>query len=136
VLDRGEAAQRRREADGAPGFALLVLDLDRFKVVNDTHGHPAGDRLLRAVAAACATRVRPGDTLARIGGDEFAVIAPGAGVEGAERLSAELREAVRAAGGEATLAWAVCPEDGTDGQMLLRTADRRLYADKAAAAGR
>jgi diguanylate cyclase (GGDEF)-like protein len=130
VLARGEAGQGRRESDDLPAFALLVLDLDRFKVVNDTHGHPAGDRLLRAVAAACANRVRPSDTLARIGGDEFAVVAPGAGVAGAERLADELRAAVRTAGAEATVAWAVHPDDGTDGETLLRTADRRLYLGK------
>jgi diguanylate cyclase (GGDEF)-like protein len=132
VAARGEAEHGRRATDDRPGFALLVFDLNRFKTVNDTHGHPAGDRLLRAVAANCTAIVRPGDTLARIGGDEFAVIAPEAGVRGARRLADELLVAVRRAGIEATVAWAVHPDDGSDGDELLRTADRRLYAGKAA----
>jgi len=134
VAVRGEAAHGRRDADVRAGFALLVFDLDRFKLVNDTQGHPAGDRLLRTVAANCAAIVRPGDTLARIGGDEFALIAPGAGIDGAERLADELLAAVRDAGAEATVAWAVHPVDGADGDALLRAADRRLYEGKAALA--
>lgn len=132
VAARGEAGLHRRAADERPGFALLVFDLDRFKRINDTEGHPAGDRLLRTVAANCGAIVRPGDTLARIGGDEFAVIAPDAGTEGACRLGGELLDAVRRAGIEATVAWAVHPDDGADGDALLRTADRRLYEGKAA----
>jgi diguanylate cyclase (GGDEF)-like protein len=130
VAASGEADTGRRAADDRPGFALLLFDLDRFKDVNDTLGHPAGDRLLRAVAAACGTRMRPGDTFARVGGDEFAIIAPEAGASGAERLARELGYAARAVGAQATVAWALHPEDGTDGDTLLRTADRRLYAAK------
>ncbi|MCW2992066.1 MAG: hypothetical protein JWM73_2660 [Solirubrobacterales bacterium] len=131
VAARGGSVHGRRDDDERPGFALLVFDLNRFKLVNDTKGHPAGDRLLRCVAANCAAIVREGDTLARIGGDEFAVIAPGAGEGGATRLAAELLEAVRSAGIEATVAWAVHPADGRDGESLLRAADRRLYEGKA-----
>ncbi|MFL5846801.1 MAG: GGDEF domain-containing protein [Solirubrobacteraceae bacterium] len=131
VAARGTAGEGRRDGDERPGFALLLFDLDRFKLVNDTKGHPAGDRLLRAVAATCAAVVREGDTLARIGGDEFAVIAPGAGVRGAERLAGELLDAVRRAGIDATVAWAVHPDDGATGEELLRAADRRLYDGKA-----
>lgn len=132
VAARGEAEHGRRDADERPGFALIVFDLNRFKRVNDTQGHPAGDRLLRTVAANGTAIVRPGDTLARIGGDEFALIAPDAGVEGARRLAEELLVAVRSAGIEATVAWAVQPDDGSDGDALLRMADRRLYEGKAA----
>jgi diguanylate cyclase (GGDEF)-like protein len=131
VAAAGDPAAGRRGAD-ARSFAIVLFDLDRFKLVNDTYGHPAGDRLLRAVAAACAAIVRPGDTLARIGGDEFAVIAPTAGEDGARRLAEELGRAVRSAGAEATVAWAVHPADGEDGDALLRIADRRLYERKAA----
>jgi len=136
VAARGEAGHGRREADDRPGFALLVFDLDHFKRVNDTQGHPAGDRLLRTVAANCAEIARPGDTLARIGGDEFALIAPDAGIDGARRLAEELHAAVRRSGAEATVSWAVHPQDGADGDALLRTADRRLYEGKAALARR
>ena len=60
-------------------YALVLFDLDDFKSINDEHGHPTGDIVLRAVAHAAQRAVRKGDCLARIGGDEFAVIAPGAG---------------------------------------------------------
>ena len=127
----GDADSARRDADERPSFALLLLDLDRFKLVNDTLGHPAGDRLLREVAARCAARVRPADTLARIGGDEFALIAPGAGADGARRMADDLVGAVREAGAEVTVAWALHPFDGQDESSLLRVADRRLYEGKA-----
>ena len=132
VAADGDAARGRRAADARPGCALVIFDLNRFKLVNDTYGHPAGDRLLRVVAATCAGRIRPGDTLARIGGDEFAVVAPGAGESGAARLAEELHEAAMLAGAEATVAWAVHPADGGDPDALLRIADRRLYDRKAA----
>lgn len=120
----------RRSADEGPGFALVLIDLDDFKDVNDTHGHLAGDQLLRSVAAHASAVVRPTDTLARIGGDEFAVVAPGAGVDGAQRLVLALEDAVADAGAKASVAYAVHPADGDEGEELLRVADRRLYASK------
>jgi diguanylate cyclase (GGDEF)-like protein len=117
--------------DVAPGMAIVLFDLDGFKGVNDTRGHAAGDELLRTVAAHCHAVIRPTDTLARIGGDEFALLAPGAGEFGARRLAEALAEAVRHAGAAATVAWAVHPVDGADEDELLRTADRRLYEGKA-----
>jgi len=70
---RSEMARRRR--DSGTG-ALLMIDLDHFKEVNDTHGHPAGDRLIEEVAQVLRRRARGGDILARLGGDEFAVVLP------------------------------------------------------------
>jgi diguanylate cyclase (GGDEF)-like protein len=128
---RGEIDRGRRMIDEHPGCVLLLIDLDDFKLVNDSRGHAAGDDLLQAVAAHCAEVIRPGDTLARIGGDEFALVAPGAGHPGAERLAAALDSAIERAGGRATIAWAVHPADGTTAEPLLRAADRRLYAGKA-----
>lgn len=68
------AAAMRASAGGAPGFALVLLDIDGFKAVNDRHGHPAGDALLQAIAARLRLNLRQGDTVARLGGDEFALI--------------------------------------------------------------
>jgi diguanylate cyclase (GGDEF)-like protein len=131
IAARGDAERGRRSADAEDACAVIVVDLDGFKVVNDTKGHAAGDELLRAVADGCAEAVRPADTLARIGGDEFAVVAPAAGAAGAERLTEALETAVDLTGARATIAWAVHGTDGTRADDLLRVADRRLYARKA-----
>jgi diguanylate cyclase (GGDEF)-like protein len=71
--DRLQGAMRRA-AEGGPGFALVLLDIDGFKAVNDRHGHPAGDALLQVIAARLRLNLRQGDTVARLGGDEFALI--------------------------------------------------------------
>jgi len=138
VVRTGEIAGNR---DAAPS-ALVFVDLDRFKDVNDYHGHPAGDRVLRAVAERCAGVVRPGDTVARIGGDEFAVVAPRAGREGAERMAQALEVAVAdvapAPGAEpigVTVSFALLGEDGRNAAELLRAADRRLHDAKRARGG-
>ena len=117
--------------------ALVVFDFDGFKAINDTHGHPVGDAVLRAVAEACEDVVREGDCLARIGGDEFALVAPGAGAAGVERIIAALGEAVDDAlmpegvdSVSATFAWAVAPYDTTDPVELFRLADARLLERK------
>jgi diguanylate cyclase (GGDEF)-like protein len=121
-------------------YALVLFDLDDFKSINDERGHPTGDIVLRAVAHAAQRAVRKGDCLARIGGDEFAVIAPGAEQDGAERLVAALAAEIEASpmpdGLDAvgvTFAWAVAPLDGEDGDGLLSRADQRLLARKRAA---
>jgi len=75
--ERLNAAVERQRADPRQRFAVMVLDLDRFKSVNDNLGHPAGDQLLKAAAARISTSVRPGDLVARLGGDEFAVLFEG-----------------------------------------------------------
>jgi diguanylate cyclase (GGDEF)-like protein len=86
-LDRLERARTEERREG--GFALLFLDLDNFKLVNDTLGHAAGDRLLIEVARRLRTCVRPGDTVARLGGDEFTVLVHGQSDEAEARRIAE-----------------------------------------------
>ena len=88
------AAMARSRRDGTTG-ALLMLDLDRFKQVNDSHGHPAGDRVIKQVAKTLRRRTRASDSLARLGGDEFAVILPRCSSQeallAAEAIAAEIR---------------------------------------------
>jgi diguanylate cyclase (GGDEF)-like protein len=122
----------RRSADESP-LALLILDLDDFKGVNDQHGHQVGDSVLCAAAARAGAILRSTDTLTRIGGDEFAVIAPGAHGEGARRMAEAIRTAVgvhepgsREPAPSASIGWAVFPEDGEDFETLMRSADERM----------
>jgi len=86
-----QVARSRRYGEPA---ALLILDLDGFKVINDTHGHKAGDRALQAVCAALRTRLRQTDMIARMGGDEFAVLLPYANASHAARVAEDLRRVV------------------------------------------
>jgi diguanylate cyclase (GGDEF)-like protein len=133
-----DAALARAMRDGADARAALVLfDFDGFKAINDAHGHPAGDAVLRAVSAVCRAAVREGDCLARLGGDEFALVAPGAGAAAAERIVTALRAAIASAempagvrGITATFGTAIAPDDGSDGDALVRRADERLLRSK------
>jgi diguanylate cyclase (GGDEF)-like protein len=123
----------------AEGLAVLYLDLDGFKLVNDTRGHDGGDKLLAAVAARLRANVRERDVLARIGGDEFAIIYPAPGqpngaVEFARRLLAAF-EVPFDIDGQAIVASlsigiALFPLDGTTPDVLQRHADTALYAAK------
>jgi diguanylate cyclase (GGDEF)-like protein len=122
----------RRDGDESP-LALLILDLDDFKGVNDHHGHQVGDAVLCRAAERAHTMLRSTDTLARIGGDEFAVIAPGAHGEGARRMAEAIRTAVgvrepgsKAPTPSASIGWAIFPEDGEDFETLMRVADERM----------
>ena len=119
-----ELARARRT--GAE-LGLVLLDLDHFKVVNDTQGHQAGDELLRRVGATLAGVLREHDALGRVGGDEFAVLVPSGEADAAlTRLRACLAEVAAASAGAATF-----PHDGADYATLYRTADARLYEGKA-----
>jgi diguanylate cyclase (GGDEF)-like protein len=118
---------------------FLLLDLDRFKEVNDTLGHPAGDKLLQAVAHRLAHSVRPGDLVARLGGDEFAVLLPvirsaGTAREIAARLRAALAEPLRLDGItldiEASVGIATYPADATEVEQLMQRADVAMYLAK------
>ena len=118
--------------------AFLVVDLERFSHVNDTHGHKTGDRVLAQVANAFQRSMRASDTFFRVGGDEFVLILPNAGAEAAraaaERCVRALREdpeLVRFAV-SANVGWAVFPTDGDTVEDLLETGDRRMYVAKTA----
>jgi len=133
-LDR-ELARARREH--AP-LAVLVCDLDGFKQVNDRYGHLEGNRLLKALAAAMKDACREYDYVARMGGDEFVVVLPGAGAEEAHVTAARLAGIARAVGrtfyGDEVLSLSVgqslYPEDGSDAEQLLAEADRRMFRRK------
>jgi diguanylate cyclase (GGDEF)-like protein/PAS domain S-box-containing protein len=125
-------------------LAVACIDLDRFKLVNDTLGHDAGDRLLCDVAARLALAARHSDTIARMGGDEFMAILPGiADPTQAEAAARRILEALRAAfaldGQEVRVAASVgmtlCPRDGQDVGTLMRNADRAMYRAKQAGDG-
>ena len=127
------------------GFALHCIDLDRFKEVNDTHGHPAGDALLKAVSRRLEATVRHGDIVARLGGDEFAVVQQGAEHQTAAaalagRIIAAVSEPVQIQGHRvevgATIGIAMAPADGHDPDDLLKCADMALYRSKAEGRGR
>jgi diguanylate cyclase (GGDEF)-like protein len=138
LFDRaGEAVAEAARTGSKTGF--LLLDLDRFKEVNDTLGHSLGDGLLQAVAYRLARSVRPGDVVARLGGDEFAVLLPAvratsAAREVAARLRAALAEAVRLEGMSfeisASVGIALYPDDADSVEQLLQHADVAMYLAK------
>jgi diguanylate cyclase (GGDEF)-like protein len=130
-----------RAADGA---ALVLIDLDRFKEINDSLGHDAGDEVLKDVAARLRHALRDGDMLARLGGDEFAILFPSVPDAAlAERIawkiSEQLNEPFTVQGIKldiaASMGIALAPDHGDDIQMLMRRADVAMYAAKHAHAG-
>ncbi|EJW12428.1 diguanylate cyclase/phosphodiesterase (GGDEF & EAL domains) with PAS/PAC sensor(s) [Rhodovulum sp. PH10] len=133
-----EAAIRTAEHEGRR-FAVMFLDLDRFKFVNDTLGHAAGDRLLGVIAGRLAGCVEEGDVVSRLGGDEFVILlrdtgdAAGAGAV-ARRILSTVVEPVVVQGQEcrvaASIGVAFFPDDGADEQTLTRNADAAMYLAK------
>jgi diguanylate cyclase (GGDEF)-like protein len=115
-------------ARGHEPVAVAVLDLDRFKTYNDEHGHPAGDRLLKAVAAAWQAELRPGDVLSRYGGEEFAVLMRGCRLEAAVEVVDRLRLAMPA--GRSCSAGVALWDGAESPDVLLQRADRALYRAK------
>jgi diguanylate cyclase (GGDEF)-like protein len=128
--ETGRHARRSRE------FALLTLDLDQFKVINETNGHLVGDALLAIVGSLLDVKVRNEDGVYRQGGDEFSVIAPETGREEAEMLSRRIERALRGIRSgdvrvSASIGTAVFPHDGSDPAELLDAADLDLRSRKA-----
>jgi len=138
LADRLEQAIEEGRRDNRP-VGVLLLDLDEFKLINDSLGHGAGDQLLEQVAARLRGCLRGGDTVARLGGDEFVVIVRLSDEDSrcdnvAERLLASLQEKVRVAGREVTarpsIGISLFPQDGGTTEALLQAADTAMYAAK------
>lgn len=127
-----EARQRNQR------MAVLFLDLDRFKFINDTFGHTLGDHVLQQIAHRLETIIRKSDMVARVGGDEFTLLLPDASAEEAvgvaERVLQRVREPQEILGRQlhitASLGITVFPEDGQDAEALLRNADIAMYKAK------
>jgi diguanylate cyclase (GGDEF)-like protein/PAS domain S-box-containing protein len=135
----GAVARARREERR---FALLFIDLDGFKAVNDRYGHDAGDYLLFETARRLRAAIRDSDTAGRMGGDEFTVLLENISkaddaVAVAEKIHASLTEIATIPAGAsvkvgASIGIAVFPDDGTDGESVLKAADSAMYAIKLA----
>ena len=127
-----------RARRGARPVSLLMVDIDRFKSINDTHGHPVGDEVIRTLARTCQETLRSVDVLGRLGGEEFAIILPETGAEGALRVAERLRQTLAetlVSVGEKALTFTVSvgvaewlPGEGLD--QLLSRGDQALYAAK------
>ena len=123
-------------------YSVLIIDLDRFKPVNDVYGHGAGDRVLNEIAGRLGSLMRGSDTVARLGGDEFGVILDCIPPEDASAAAAALADRIIASVSQpiaigdqtvevgASIGVAVCPTDGQDSETLLRAADMAMYRAK------
>jgi len=131
-----------RSARYGTSFALLLLDLRRFKIANDTYGHATGDEILRSVARASIETIRASDISCRIGGDEFAILLPQAEKSSAEalaeRIATKFENYARPLAPNTPVGIdygiAIFPEDGEDATRLFRVADKNLYESKQRAA--
>ncbi|MEW6274998.1 MAG: diguanylate cyclase [Bacillota bacterium] len=137
---------RRAKRYGTP-LSLILLDVDQFKRYNDTHGHPAGDEVLRQLAGLLTLNVRAFDKVARYGGEEFVIILPQTNLQGAAAAAEKLRQAIEQysflhgetqPGGRLTVSLGVAsyPEHAGDVDDLLRQADKAMYRAKAAGRNR
>ena len=124
-----DAALSARVELGRP-FGLILADVDNLREVNDTDGHAVGNDLLRRAAELLSRTLERGDELARIGGDEFAVITSTPGTDAVRALCGRLTAALAEHGMSMSFGWAVCPRDGDSSLLLYRAADERLYAQK------
>jgi diguanylate cyclase (GGDEF)-like protein/PAS domain S-box-containing protein len=140
VLFREQIERELRQTGRGEQFALLYIDVDEFKGINDSLGHHVGDELLKAVAARIRGCIRGSDLVARLGGDEFAVIRTGVAgaddaVEFVTRVHAAIRQPYECLGHQlttdASIGVALAPRDGTDLDQLIKNADLAMYAAKA-----
>lgn len=130
-FDDALGAELDRHRRGGTPLALLLLDLDRLKEINDRGGHAAGDAAIRAVGEALRSAVRSSDLAARIGGDEFAVLAPNADLPGGLALAQRVRAVLAREGGPALSIGVSTARAGDGARDLLRRADEALYRAKA-----
>ncbi len=144
-LERARAVIARKRRSPHRLFAWVMMDLDRFKTVNDTYGHPVGDRVLSAISALLRQRVRQSDTVGRYGGEEFAVLLEDLSVQEAVRLVSRLRDEFSAMAHQAPdgttfsisfSAGVAMLEPGMDLEQWRQAADDALYAAKAAGRNR
>lgn len=137
ILELLDGALVEHAVTGA-GLSIAVIDIDRFKAINDTYGHDAGDAVLRHFADVCRGRVREGDVLGRMGGEEFLLVLPGAGPRDALGIIDRIRDGFPSArldgdgiGLPCTFSAGVAESlAGDDRSSILRRADRALYAAK------
>ena len=111
-------------------FGLILADVDNLNEINDQEGHAVGNDLLRRVADVLRRSLPAQDQLARIGGDEFAVITSAPGTEAVRAVCSRLTAKLAEEGLSMSFGWAVCPRDGSSSLLLFRAADERLYAQK------
>jgi diguanylate cyclase (GGDEF)-like protein/PAS domain S-box-containing protein len=140
VLFREQIERELRKANQGEQFALLYIDIDEFKGINDSLGHHVGDELLKTVATRIRGCIEPGDLIARLGGDEFAVIRTAIGsTADVENFVARVYEAIRQPcqclghqlSTDASIGIALAPKDGTELDQLIKHADLAMYAAKA-----
>jgi diguanylate cyclase (GGDEF)-like protein len=140
LAEQLEQEIQRARRYGHP-FAVVLADIDDFKLYNDSHGHLGGDRVLRQLAELLLRTTRRADVVARIGGEEFVIVLPESDRPGAAAVAEKIREAVASEpfpgresqpGGRVTvtLGFACFPEEGEDAVNLLEKADRALYLGK------
>jgi diguanylate cyclase (GGDEF)-like protein len=124
-----DAGVEQRLRSQAP-FGLILGDLDKLKEVNDTEGHAVGNAILRRAGEILERAIRAEDRLARIGGDEFAIITSAATTDAVRALCDRLTAALAGEGMGMSFGWALSPRDGDTAALLFSAADERLYARK------
>lgn len=129
-FDRMLGQEWRRAVRYGRALGLVFVDLDHFKRFNDTHGHLAGDRLLREVAAAINSTARGSDFTARLGGDEFVIICPESSEEGLEKLAARLEHEVDSLDVKLSIGHALQRPDDLGPDELVARADSSMYRTK------
>jgi len=126
-----EIEERRARRYGSPA-TVVIIDLDRLKEINDAHGHDAGDELLRLAGESLRAATRDTDAVARIGGDEFAVLCMESGADAGRRIEAKIRRALTEVGVEASVGWSARdPRQDIDSAVV--EADRAMLEEKRAA---